>query len=140
MNWGKSITLVMIAFIALMTYFFIRAMNNPSDLVREDYYAAELEYDKTINALNNAQKKGYLVDYKQQGDSVVFNINGMQNEFESKIFLMRPSNKKLDYQIETTTKGCAISMSNLVNGKYKLTWQWNEEEINYRIEKDVFIY
>ncbi|MBK6476369.1 MAG: FixH family protein [Flavobacteriales bacterium] len=54
MNWGKGITLALIAFAGMMAYFLIRASGNPSPLVTDKYYEQELKYQQRINNTNRA--------------------------------------------------------------------------------------
>ena len=53
MNWGWKITLVYIAFAAMIISFVIRARSNRIDLVTPDYYEQELIYEQKISAQRN---------------------------------------------------------------------------------------
>lgn len=49
-NWGHGIALTIASFAAFMGFLAYSSINSPSFLVREDYYAAELEYTKNMEA------------------------------------------------------------------------------------------
>ncbi|MBK7241792.1 MAG: FixH family protein [Flavobacteriales bacterium] len=56
MNWGKGITLALVAFAGMMVYFLIRAAGSPTPLVTDKYYEQELKYQQRINSTNRANE------------------------------------------------------------------------------------
>jgi hypothetical protein len=54
-NWGHGLTLGLICFVAFLAYMAYLAMSLPTNLVREDYYLAELEYGNQIDAESRGQ-------------------------------------------------------------------------------------
>ena len=49
-NWGHGIALALVAYVGLMVYMGKRAMSIETDLVREDYYQAELAHGDRMEA------------------------------------------------------------------------------------------
>ena len=145
-NWGTGIVLAFIGFISFIMYFII-TMNVDErfehELVTEDYYAEELNYQNDIDKLNNAKKLLRNVHYEKtnEGLFVRFPEDLDYKKITGKVFLYRPSNKQLDF--ETTISLSEISLlipdKRLVDGRWniKIDWQYNgisylfKESINY---------
>ncbi|PWH84543.1 cytochrome C oxidase Cbb3 [Algibacter marinivivus] len=145
-NWGTGIVLAFIGFISFIMYFII-TMNVDNkydhDLVSEDYYADELQYQNDINKLENANTLETNLSYEKTAEGLVIHFPETVNykDITGKLFLYRPSNKQLDFET-------AISLSNpyllipdkrLVDGRWniKVDWQYKgksylfKESINY---------
>lgn len=58
-HWGHGITLTIASFAAFMGYLAYSSIKSPSFLVREDYYQAELEYTKNMEA----EMRGNAIEY-----------------------------------------------------------------------------
>jgi len=53
MNWGKGITIVMVAFIGFIITLVTILMSNKIDLVSEDYYQKEIKFEDEIASAKN---------------------------------------------------------------------------------------
>ncbi len=49
-NWGHGLTLGMLGFIAFLAFMVYKAMSLPTNLVREDYYLAEMDFGDQMAA------------------------------------------------------------------------------------------
>lgn len=113
------------------------------DLVTEDYYAKELEYQKDIDKLNNAKtlEKNIIVNKTKQGLEIIFPDNLDVKKIKGKVFLYRPSNKKLDFEIPISLSKpiLLIPDKHLLDGHWNISidWQYNE---NLYLFKDTFVY
>jgi hypothetical protein len=145
-NWGTGIVLAFIGFIAFIMYFIVSMNINDKydhDLVSEDYYADELQYQNDINKLKNSKDLETNISYQKNTDGLLikFPKDIDYKQIKGKVFLYRPSNKQLDFE-------AAISLSNpyllipdkrLVDGRWniKIDWQYKgksylfKESINY---------
>ncbi|GAA3654543.1 FixH family protein [Flavivirga jejuensis] len=145
-NWGTGIVIAFIGFISFIMYFIITMNVDDTydhDLVTEDYYAEELEYQKDIDKLKNAKNLSENITYKKTAEGLIIEfpetIN--VNEITGKVFLYRPSNKHLDFDtiISLSKPSLLIPDNRLVDGRWniKIDWQYNgnsylfKESINY---------
>ena len=71
MNWGKKITIVYLAFVALIVTLVIVSVRQKVDLVTPDYYAKELNYQADINKINNAKALATPLKCVLQGQSIL---------------------------------------------------------------------
>jgi hypothetical protein len=143
-NWGTGIVLAFIGFIAFILYFVINMNINDKydhDLVTEEYYKEELEYQKDINKLNNAKKLSQDIDYNRtpEGLMISFPENLDIKKITGKVFLYRPSNKQLDFEtsISLSKPHLLIPDKRLVDGRWniKIDWQYNGK--SYLFKKDI---
>ena len=125
-NWGTGIVIVIAAFISFIMYFVITMSTNNKysyDLVTDNYYQQELQYQKQIEAEKNAKNliENVKLKHSEFGLTVNFPKDLDYKMINGKVFLYRPSNKQLDFEIP-------ISISNtylLVPEKRLLDGRWN---------------
>lgn len=129
MNWGKGIIVALALFVGFILFLVITLMRQDVDLVSEDYYKQEIDYEARIqkeqNGLNSAAKIK-IVDQKsfviiQLPDSIALK-NVLVN-------LKRPNDEKLDksFKIEGT-KTFMLPKASLEKGKYDLTIEYTIDQ------------
>ncbi len=140
-NWGTGIVLAFIAFISFIMYFIISMNTNDKyahDLVTEDYYAQELEYQNDINKESNAKNLTENISWKKtkEGVTIIFPKALKAENISGKVFLYRPSNKQLDFeiQISLSNHNLLIPDKSLLDGRWniKVDWQYNGESYMYK--------
>ncbi len=143
-NWGKGIVLGMLAFMSFILYMVITMSTSKKyshDLVTNEYYAKEMAYQTEIDAEANTKNlsksisgsktpQGWLITFPEEIDS--FNTNG-------KVILYRPSNQELDFEIllKLTDSKLLIPDDMLVNGRWNITIEFTQNEINYLYKKSI---
>ncbi|WNH07916.1 FixH family protein [Thalassobellus suaedae] len=140
-NWGTGIVLAFIGFISFIMYFIITMnVNNKysHDLVTEDYYAEELDYQNDINKLTNANNLNQNISYKKSEEGLIINFPDDidYTKIKGKVFLYRPSNKQLDFDtaISLSKPYLLIPDNRLVDGRWniKIDWQLNNQSYLYK--------
>ena len=143
-NWGTGIVIAFICFIAFILYFVINMSVNDKynhDLVTEDYYKAELEYQKDIDKEKNSKSLTKNITYKKTNEGlVIYFPNDIQPEkIKGKLFLYRPSNKQLDFEttLSLSKSNLLIPDKRLVDGRWniKIDWQYNGK--SYLFKEDL---
>ncbi len=137
-NWGTGIVLSFIGFIGFIL-FFVFKMNMDDranhDLVTEDYYKAELEYQREINEQNKANEdiakikiekttEGLLLQFPEQFDT---------KKIKGKVSLYRPSNKHLDFDlpISLSNTHLLIPDKRLLGGRWDISVSWDYKGEKY---------
>ena len=131
MNWGKGIVTALTLFIGFISFLVVKIMSQDVDLVSEDYYKQEIDYEARIqkeqNGLNNAAK----IELIDQEAYVVVQLPDSSSLTNVVLNLKRPNDNKLDksFKIEGT-KTFMLPKSSLEKGKYDLTIEYtiNGEE------------
>ena len=144
LNWGTGIVLAFIGFIAFILYFVINMITNEKynhDLVTEDYYKAELEYQNDIDKETNSKLLSQSITYKKTDEGlVVYFPEDLQPEkIEGKLFLYRPSNKQLDFEttLSLSKSHLLIPDNRLVDGRWDIKIDWQYNGISYLYKKDI---
>ena len=146
LNWGTGIVIAFIAFISFIMYFVINMNTNKKydhDLVTDDYYKEELEFQDDIDKEKNAKELSQNVQWEKvsNGLRLTFPETFDINKITGKVFLYRPSNKQFDFEIPISLSNhyLLIPDSRLLDGRWniKVYWQYNgksylyKKEINY---------
>ena len=142
-NWGTGIVLAFIGFMAFIMYFVIKANTDKKydhDLVIEDYYNQELEFQNEKDKQNNAKTLTENLSWKKtdEGLIIVFPDNLQINSITGKVFLYRPSDKQLDFEmpISLSDHNLLIPDKRLLDGRWniKVDWQYNGKSYMYKKE------
>lgn len=121
MNWGKSLILVMALFITFIMVMVVKMISTSTDLVSDDYYQKEIDYEQEIVAVKNMQRLNAKTDIVVNDEFLIFNLPKEVNFAEMEIFLIRPNDQKLDKTFEVNdTKTFLIPVSKLQKGKYSV--------------------
>jgi len=143
-NWGTGIVIAFAAFIAFIMYFVINMSTNKKydhDLVTEDYYQEELlhqqEIDKEINSKSMSQK----VTWIKTNDGIVIRFPDVldYSQIKGKVFLYRPSNKKLDSEIVISLSNheMLIPKTQLLDGRWNLKIDWEYQDKAYMLKEQL---
>lgn len=142
-NWGTGIVLAFIIFISFIMFFVIKASTDKKynhDLVTDDYYKLELEFQKDIDKETNSKnlKENISWEKTNQGLILKFPESLEQENINGKVFLYRPSDKQLDFEIpiSLSNHNLLIPDSRLLDGRWniKVDWQYNGKLFLYKKE------
>lgn len=143
-NWGTGIVIAFICFISFIMYFIISMNTNSKydhDLVTEEYYKAELGYQDEINKENNSKKLTENISWKKTEDGllITFPQSFKANELTGKVFLYRPSNKQLDFEIliSLTENNLLIPDNRLLDGRWNIKIDWQYRGTSYLYKKEI---
>ena len=142
-NWGTAIVIAFICFIGFIMYFVINMATDKKldhDLVVEDYYKQELEFQTDINKEKNAKTLETNIEWKRSNEGIIieFPKNLELNNIKGKVFLYRPSNKQLDFEIPISLSehNLLIPDNRLLDGRWniKVDWTYDNKEYLYKTE------
>ncbi len=143
-NWGTGIVLAFIGFISFIMYFIISMNTNKDyqhDLVTDDYYKAELEYQNDINKEENAKNLEKNISWKKTNEGIIieFPENLDIKNITGKVFLYRPSNKQLDFEtkISLSNHNLLIPDNRLLDGRWNIKVYWQYKETEYLFKKEI---
>lgn len=144
MNWGIKITIVYVAFVALIVSMVFISSNHKSELVTKDYYAQELKHQEKIDAVENEKKLQTSIDYKLENDSLIFffPLENMSTDFSGELFFFRPSDSSKDLKINLSFDKNGkqkISKTMLSKGVYKMCISWNNNNTKFYKEQVITI-
>jgi hypothetical protein len=139
MDWGKGILITIICFVALiMTLVVISVRMDGIELVTENYYQAEINYQDRIDQESSALRLDRtVITYHSIDKNLVLDLPSGTN---GKLQLFRPSDATLDREIAVTALDSnltSVSLKDLKSGYWKVQLSWIEAGKNYYEEKKI---
>jgi len=142
MSWGWKIVIVYSLFVAMtlgMVFYFI---GDKVDLVAEDYYKQEIEYQDQIDKISNAkslkQSIGFEFSSAQRTVTINFPEDQLQGGLEGSVQFYRPSDSSLDKKFEINPNEAGeqiIAIASLHKGLWKVKISWTASGKDYYDEK-----
>jgi nitrogen fixation protein FixH len=136
MSWGVKITMLYAGFVLFIATMVSMSISQKVDLVSEDYYEQELQFQDKINLFDRTQALSNQLSWQVQNDKLTLDFPAQfrGKQTSGKVFFFRPSDAVLDksmkIQADTlTTK--SISIKTLKKGLYKIQINWEVENIQY---------
>src|SRR5690606_9863432 len=143
-NWGTGIVLAFVGFISFILYFVITMSTNAKydhDLVTEDYYGQELEFQNNLNKEKNAKtlKQDIIWKKTDEGLLLIFLEDLDVQHISGNVFLYRPSGKQFDFEmpISLSNHHLLIPDDRLVGGRWSIIVDWEYNKIPYRFKKEI---
>ncbi len=144
LNWGTGIVISIIAFMSFIMYFVITMSTKQGynhDLVTEKYYQKELDFQQNIEATKNAKrlKNNLTVTKSKEGLTINFPKDFDYNKIKGKMFLYRPSNKQLDFEIPLSLSDTYLLVpeNRLLGGRWNITISWQYKGKNYLFKEEL---
>jgi hypothetical protein len=143
-NWGTGIVIAIIGFMSFIMYFVITMSTDHTyshDLVTDKYYQAELNYQEEINAEKNANRltEKIKIEKIEKGLKINFPKEIISKNIEGKVFLYRPSNKQLDFEIPISNSKTYLLVpeQRLVDGRWNIKILWKHKNTNYLYKEEL---
>jgi nitrogen fixation protein FixH len=146
LNWGFGVVLAFIGFISFIMYFVISMSSNSKyghDLVASDYYKQELKFQDKIEATKNAKnlKENIKIERVKEGMKIIFPKEFNTKLIKGKVFLYRPSNKQLDFEMLIALSDSSYLLmpdKRLLDGRWNIIVEWTYDEQSYLFKKEIF--
>lgn len=143
-NWGTALAIWLALFIAFIMYFVIRISTEKKydyDLVTEEYYKKEMVFQKEMDdEANSNSLEGRISGEKMaEGWMLTFPMNIDYSKIEGTVFLYRPSNKQLDFQlpVKLSNPNLLIPDQRLVAGRWNTIVRWSYEGEDYLYKNEI---
>lgn len=144
MNWGKGLTLALIAFAGMMAWFVFKASQNPMPLVTEDYYGAELKFQGRIDeaARANALSAPVTITLTRSAVRLVYPDELRGRNITGVLTLQRPNDPRGDRTIPLPPTDSAIHVLpevDLLPGRYNIRLEWQADGVAYYTEEKSYV-
>lgn len=143
-NWGTGIIIAIIAFMSFILFFVVKMSSNKKysyDLVSDNYYQKELLYQQEIDATQNAAKLKENITLKRttEGLLIYFPKDLSSDEIKGKVFLYRPSNKQLDFEIPISSSNTYLLVpeERLLDGRWNIIIKWKIKDKDYLFKEEL---
>lgn len=144
MNWGWRITIFLTCFISFILYMVVYSFGTTNDLVAEDYYNQEIQFQENIDAQKNARPYNKEVKITSNSDAVeiTFPAHFDVKFTDGEISFYRPDNAKLDqkFSLELTPDNKQVlDKSKITPGFYQVTIQFTDGTTHYLMNKEIWV-
>ena len=144
MSWGYRITILTLSFVCFMTFLVISAIRQDFDLVSEDYYGQELQFQSQIDKQTNHHSLQDSLTCVVSDNNVIvkFPDDLLGKKVEGNIVFFRPSDAKKDIKrtIASSENGLQLFTKDLfIKGQYRIQIDYKVEGVNYYFEKPIMI-
>ena len=146
LNWGFGVVVAFVGFIGFILYFVITMSSNNKyshDLVANDYYKRELNYQKDIEATKNAKKLKENIKIERVKEGLKIHFPKLLNvkSIKGKVFLYRLSNKQLDFETPIVISDSSYLLmpdKRLLDGRWNIIVDWTYNGQSYLFKKEIF--
>lgn len=143
-SWGHGVIIALggfMIFILSMLFLFPNGQKN-SEMVTDNYYEEELQYQDVIDAKQKADQLEVKPVYSQDasGIKVTFPEDYNNSNTKVKFVLNRTDDQNLDVKREIqldANKAIFIPAQVLKMGNYTLRLMWTKDKVDYRMDYDV---
>lgn len=140
MNWGKGIAIALTLFVGFILFLAISLMRTNFDLVSEDYYNREINYEEEIQAKRNANSLAEKIQFSANETHVLVVLPAEIDYKNVTLSFSRPNDKNLDrnYTIEGT-RTFTIDKDELVIGNYTISINYTVNDKNCLQIEEIYI-
>lgn len=146
MNWGVKIFISFIVFGILMGILVTISFNQEINLVADDYYKQEIEYEAQMDKLRNTASLSNKPTLNYDADTGVLQINfpaELVSEFQSgEVHLFRPSDYKMDKKVRILLDengNQSFDLNSLEKGLWEAKMTWKSGSREFYEEKKIVI-
>ncbi|MCC5927618.1 MAG: FixH family protein [Cyclobacteriaceae bacterium] len=144
MNWGWKIALAYSAFVALTLFMVINSMNHEVNLVADDYYRQDLEYQQQIDRIKNTRRLSQPLHIALKGKVLSLQMpeDIDPRQVEGVVHMFRPSDFKMDRTIPLQLKedrSQVIALDDYAGGLWKVKVTWKSNGMEYFKEDNIVL-
>lgn len=143
MNWGHNIIVAFTLFAGFIGYLAYKSFQQNVDLVAEDYYLQEIQYQDQIEKIKNTKAARQVVTFSQENNNLIVQFPNGANAVNGTIILFCPSDARFDQNVAIALNDQlqqVIPTDQVVKGYYRVKVDWKSGEQAYFTEESVYIY
>lgn len=138
MNWGHGLTLSFIGFAGFIIFMAVKSFDQNIDLVTEDYYRDELNYQQRIDQIQQTKAQGMEAKVELKEDLLELTFPNAPDKGEAHLY--RPSDSQFDKRFQLSqAKTMAFDRTNLLKGYYILKISWEAGGQTFYQEKGIVL-
>lgn len=144
MSWGYRVTILTLGFVCFMVFLVVSAFRQNFDLVTEDYYGKELQFQNQIDkATNQRDLKDPLTCVVADNNVIIkFPDDLLGKKIQGEVLFFRPSDAKKDFKKDIASSATGIQVFNkdlFTRGHYKVQLDYAVEGKKYYSEQSIMI-
>lgn len=135
MNWGWRIAIVYTTFALMVLSFVFFSATKKVNLVEENYYEEEINYQDQIDRIKNSKDYGtdFLLTFNEDSNVLSVQYSG-KDEIKGELHLFRPSDSDLDMKLPLNLDKNGyqkVDVSSLKKGLWVLKTNWSNKDKSF---------
>lgn len=144
MNWGKSIVIAILTFMAIIIAMVVISVRQNIYLVADDYYQQELKYQQQIDKMENYLEMDGTLDitYSKPSGTVQVAFPQSGESINGEIIFFRPSDARFDFTLAIAPDSNGVQqldLSDKLPGLWKLKVSWEANGKAYYKEQNIVL-
>jgi len=140
LNWGHSITIVIILFMAFILTLVYKMHYRNADLVQDDFYEQEVLFNSKKESIFNYEKADFKIKIDQTPNGIEIQFP-LDFSFDSGlVFFYRADDMSLDktYKLALDNEAKQVlKYKDFIVGKYELNISWNTAKKSYLHQSEI---
>jgi hypothetical protein len=142
-NFGLKIGILYTAFVVFILFFVVKSFGINFDLEEENYYEKEIHFEEEMDAIKNFNDLDAEIKLLQKDslEIILPDYFARLNNQNITILFKRPSDKKLDFEIEypITQLETKIDFNKFTIGVYNVEIKFTIDSIDYLHKSNIYI-
>ena len=140
MNWGKGIVIGMVSFMGFIVFMVVNMMRHSADLVSEDYYQQELNYNAHYAAEQVYQKTPEKIEVTISETELRLLLPQVYTNDSLHIELKRPNNEKIDLSFHVAgNQLIQLPVRSMEKGNYDLSIKGTANKADFLFQQAIQI-
>ncbi len=144
-NWGTAIAIFYTCFVLAMVLMVVKSSQNKMDLVQENYYQKDLDYENFRSKRQNAKQlsQAISIQYSLSENAIELSFPQEMQALKGTLTLFRPANKTLDQtfvlKLNQEAKMSIPVDQNIPAGLWRVQIDWESKGDHYFKEESISI-
>ena len=143
LNWGSGIAIFYTLFVVTMVYMVVRASQADINMVQDNYYDQDINYEAFRKSRQNGMEEGSLfIEYQSGQEKVKIQFPEETVEIDGSVQLYRPSNQSWDKNLEIEvdeSNAMEVAVGQLAKGYWKIVVRWDSRGKSYYKEQPLIL-
>ncbi len=136
MSWKYKIGILYIGFVVMILFIVGLAYRGKVELVDANYYQKEIQFQKTIDAIQRGLRYEYAFQVTQNTHELIFHYPEHLRNIPVKVHGYCYSDASKDFRMDLVD---SISKSMLRKGNYKVSFHWGTEPLDTLVEIKILV-
>jgi hypothetical protein len=144
-HWGHAILLFFIIYLAVLFGTVIKSTTIDRELVRDDYYALDLNYQERYDRIENRKtlQNDLLIRYNLEESCLYFDFGSSVPQISASVRMYRVAGKKAEdvtFSINLEDKrAVCMEIGKVLPGKWVTEVSWEDQNSSYFKEERILI-
>lgn len=138
MNWGHGIAIFFTCYVGFMLFLVVKSYQQNIDLVTENYYEQELQFQDHIDRVRNTRQLKETLHIAPEKDRIRLSFPDLDSPILGSVQVFRPSDASFDLQEDLQPDSVNrhyIATNSIPPGFYRVKVSWQSGEQDYYSEE-----